>query len=333
MEEGNGVMEPGSLEVMLPQQRCESGGGRRDLPGFGDRDVEERQCWSLVPVTKELGIQKESLPKFSLATYRRATTRSERMEEKKRAEHRAERERKTAAFTTPGLPPLAMAPPVDWEWFAKLYVPSDLRFRRLFPDDPAKRADAKDLHGEWRALLEYRWWVDRMIKHPHTDEARKQFYISLRKEVQNEQEDALERLNKLLVSTTTLAGFEFAHLDNDGSTSNLELRLQQGEWIGHWEQDEGVKAVYGWLLQKYPLSARWDMCRGRGCMSEDEWIEELKKRLRKDLGYLHRKGKVPTTSWRKYEYLKKAVQDEQEATVLLFEAIAPCSTEYEWLLT
>lgn len=73
---------------------------------------------------------------------------SERMEEKKRAEYRTGREIKTAIFTTPGLPPLAMALPMDREWFAKVYVPSDLRFRRLFPDDSAKRADAKDTHGE-----------------------------------------------------------------------------------------------------------------------------------------------------------------------------------------
>lgn len=329
MEEGSVVMGPGSLKIMLPQQRCESGGGSRDLPGVGDRDVEERQCWSLVPVAKECGIQKESLPEFSLATYRRATTTSERMEEKKTAEYRAERERKTAVSTTPGLPPLAMEPPVDWEWFAKVHMPSDLRFRRLFPDDPAKRADVKDLHGEWQALLEYRWWLDRMIKHPHTAEARKQFYIGLGKEVQNESGDALERLNNLIACTTPLAEFEFAHLDNDGWTSNLELRLQQGEWIGNYEKDEGVQAVSGW----YPLSARWDICRGRGRMSEDEWIEELKKRLWKGRGYLDRKFKVPMASWRKYGYLEKVVQDEQGATRLLFDAIGPCSTEYEWLLT
>lgn len=68
MEEGSGVMGSGSLEVMLLQQRCESGGGSGDLPRVGDRDMEERQCWSLVPVAKECGIQKESLPEFSLAT-------------------------------------------------------------------------------------------------------------------------------------------------------------------------------------------------------------------------------------------------------------------------
>lgn len=64
-----------------------------------------------------------------------------------------------------------------------------------------------------------------MIKYPHTDEARKRFYIGLGKEVQNESEDALERLNNLMACTTPLAEFEFAHLDNDGSTSNSEIRL------------------------------------------------------------------------------------------------------------
>ena len=136
-----------------------------------------------------------------------------------------------------------------------------------------------------------------------------------------------------MACTTPLAEFEFAHLDHDGPTSNLELRLQRGEWIGHYEKNEGVQAMYGWLLQKYPLGARCDKCRGRDRMSEDEWVEELKKRLRKDRSYLDRFALVPTASWGKYEYLKKVVQDEQEATRLLFDPVGPCSTEYEWLLT
>lgn len=148
-------MGSGNLEILLLQQRCEGAGGSRDLPDIGDSDLAERQCWSLVSGAKEFGIQKDSLPEFSLASYRRAAGTRERMEDRRRTEYRAERDRKTAMFTTPGLPPLATAPPVDWEWFARVHVPSDLRFRRLFPDDPAKRADANDLHGEWRALLEY----------------------------------------------------------------------------------------------------------------------------------------------------------------------------------
>ena len=50
-----------------------------------------------------------------------------------------------------------------------------------------------------------------------------------------------------MACTTPLSEFEFAYLDNDGTTSNLELRLQRGEWIGNYEKDEGVQAVYGWL--------------------------------------------------------------------------------------
>ena len=59
---------------MVAPQSCGSGG------------VAERQCWSLVAVARECEIVKGSLPESSLATYRRATTTGEAMEEKKRTD-------------------------------------------------------------------------------------------------------------------------------------------------------------------------------------------------------------------------------------------------------
>lgn len=51
--------------------------------------------------------------------------------------------------------PLAEAPELDWECFERQFISSDLRMRKLFPDDQGKAARAKDLMGEQSALDEY----------------------------------------------------------------------------------------------------------------------------------------------------------------------------------
>lgn len=55
-------------------------------------------------------------------------------------------------WTTSGLRPLAEPPILDWEEFEREHMPSDIRYRALFPDDPEKRSRMKDLDGEYAAL-------------------------------------------------------------------------------------------------------------------------------------------------------------------------------------
>lgn len=55
--------------------------------------------------------------------------------------------------TTPGLRPLAEPPLLSWEQFQREYMPSDIRYRALFPDEPEKRSRMKDLAGESGALV------------------------------------------------------------------------------------------------------------------------------------------------------------------------------------
>lgn len=60
-------------------------------------------------------------------------------EMKRREEYRAEREKRTAMFTTPGLVPLAMPPTIDWEVAGKYQLHSDLLHEKLFSGDRAKQ--------------------------------------------------------------------------------------------------------------------------------------------------------------------------------------------------
>lgn len=100
------------------------------------------------------GGRKLTLPTFRIEGFVRGVTEGleraakcaadeqQRLEEGRRAE-REEREKKTAMFATPGLPPLTMAPTLNWITLERTHVKSDLQFERLFPNDKAMRSRAK----------------------------------------------------------------------------------------------------------------------------------------------------------------------------------------------
>ena len=84
------------------------------------------------------------------------------IEEEKRKQNESERnakqkirDEKTAFWTTPGQRPLAEPPILDWDWFFRDHIPSDLRYAALFPNDPEKKYRMKGLNGESEALFEY----------------------------------------------------------------------------------------------------------------------------------------------------------------------------------
>lgn len=56
-----------------------------------------------------------------------------------------------AMWMAPGSVPLTMPPTVDWTNYEKT-VPSDLRFKKLFPGHVAKQSYMKNSHGEIEAL-------------------------------------------------------------------------------------------------------------------------------------------------------------------------------------
>lgn len=161
---------------------------------------------------------------------------------------KAEQESWKNMWTTSGLRPLAEPPIFDWDWIFRTKVPSDLRYRRLFPDDPGKRAAIKDLDGELIAQLEYSCWAKIMGEDEDTDGTRRAFYDGLKA---NLDEDSTEVINEswdLRDTATELAIFEYIHLDNDGRTTGLEQWIAKGADV-FWDlEGDDLRRKYGPLV-------------------------------------------------------------------------------------
>lgn len=170
---------------------------------------------------------------------------------------RKERAFKTAFWVTPGLRPLAEPPGVDWKWFSKKWIHSDLRHRKLFPHDPRKRCDMKDLDGEQGALFEYWQWTISMADESAVEgnTEREAFYDALAEELEKDHNEVVEEWEDLKGRASVLGYFEYKNLDNNGKTEGLERKLAAGEVIAD-EEDPDVRRVYGELLDKYPLEER-----------------------------------------------------------------------------
>lgn len=113
-----GTVDDGARQI---KDRSERDPGVDDMAGVGTGYSSRRKCWSLILMAKQSGLGKDGLPKFSFFqhTYMLATglrRDKERKGEEKRQEeqnwtaYRAEKEQKTAMFTTPGPRPLAIDP-------------------------------------------------------------------------------------------------------------------------------------------------------------------------------------------------------------------------------
>lgn len=290
--------------------RGEQVGGQRDDDVLEKAPDPEDEVASS-GVGGEVGFAKErllgstGLPMFVIGGYMRdmvtgLRTKNERREEKQRAEgkkikeYRAERERKTAMFVTPGLPPLAMPPIVESSYW-DLQIKSDARFRRLFPNDVERRARMKDLDGELVALGFYNHWLDLQL----SDEAstRHEFYVDLREEMSRVYWEVWDEWATLRVEATPLGRFEFYQLDEDGGTVGMIANLEDGH-LFNYEDNEEVQAHYGPLLRKYPKLGRFEKAYLETLVTE----ELVRKHWDKDSleEYLQLYG---DETWRKYSHL------------------------------
>ena len=80
---------------------------------------------------------------------------------------------------TPGARPLAEPPILDWDWFIRRYIPSDLRYQMPFPNDAEKRCRMKDIIGEQAALAEYSTSLTAMRDDTGTSAEGREFYENL----------------------------------------------------------------------------------------------------------------------------------------------------------
>lgn len=167
--------------------------------------------------------------------------------ERMRAEKQKERDEKNAFWTTPGLRPLAEPPILDWDWFFRVRIPSDLRFKALFPDDPEKRCRMKDLNGELAALHEYTHCAGLATDDPETDSRRREFYQHLLDDIFEDLKEVDQECDAVWAMATDLSRFEFRHLDNDGRTTRLEQWIKKGADVFYSWGDE-VRQKYSYLV-------------------------------------------------------------------------------------
>lgn len=148
--------------------------------------------------------------------------------EKLEAERRKKRDEDTAFWTTPGLRPLAEPPILDWDWFFRTLIPSDLRYEALFPNDPEKRCMVKDIQGEQMVLEGYTWCAGLERDNVEIDEMRRGFYKNLYADLYEGWQEVCIEFDKTYDMATDLARFEFENLDNDGRTTMLEQWIKKG---------------------------------------------------------------------------------------------------------
>lgn len=167
----------------------------------------------------------------------------ERLDEKKRRKRQGRKE----MWTTPGQRPLAEPPILDWDNFFRCHIPSDMRYKALFPNDPVKRAAIKDLQGESQVLSQYVTFAYTMIDEPAVDEAKEEFYKNLGADLYADWEEVDKEYVAIFNMATELCRFEYSQLDNDGKTTQLENWVKRGANM-FYEAGEEVKRKYQYLV-------------------------------------------------------------------------------------
>lgn len=180
-----------------------------------------------------------NLPTFSLSLFmesvnkgmeeRERSEEEERMQRTKiREEMEQERDEKAAFWTTSRLRPLAEPPILDWDWFFRLRMPSDIRFKALFPDDPESRARMKDLAGEKAVLTEYIYCQDTMRSDSKTEDVRRTFHENLQRDLYEEWKEVDKEYKETWAMATELGQWEYRNLDQDGGTNRVEEWIKKG---------------------------------------------------------------------------------------------------------
>lgn len=133
-------------------------------------------------------------------------------------------------WNTPKRVPLALPPSLIRGDFLDTFLPSDLRVRCLFPNDPAKRARIKDLIGEYGALHDYTNWAGAMISEPEyvVGEGRRRFLERLAGVVFEDTVEVMREVERLFLEATELGKFEYCFLTDVGKTDDLVRRLMEG---------------------------------------------------------------------------------------------------------
>lgn len=197
------------------------------------------------------------------------------------------RQENAEMWTKPGLIPLAQPPDLTGEKFLDMYMPSDLRFRCLFPNDPWKRCRMKDFMGEFGALHDYTNWAGAMITAPDTDDTRRGFYERLANDASEDAMLVFQETASLLSEANELGRFMFCFCDDDLGDIGLKKRLLEGG--PYLEQENGL---YSYCLENSDKPQRNEIWKRYGALVPTElerfehcWLDKGKNtaRLEKEL--------------------------------------------------
>lgn len=183
-------------------------------------------------------------------------------------------------WTKPGLPPLAQPPILTGERFSDTYMPSDLRFRCLFPADPGKRSHMKNLLGEFGALHDYTNWAGDVMA-PAADDARRGFYERLANDASEDTMLVFLETKSLFAEASELGRFEFCFCDDrlvEGKLGTKGLRRRLLEGGPFLEHENGL---YSYRLEESAEPRRREIWRRYGALVPTEmerfqykWIGE-----------------------------------------------------------
>lgn len=202
---------------------------------------------------------------------------------------------------TPGQRPLAEPPILDWAWFFERYIPSDLRYKALFPSDPENRSRMIDLDGERHVLSEYCDCVTgrAMRDDPEIDIIRGNFNKNLRADLLEDLEEVYQECEDIWSMSTDLYHFEHNFLDSDGRTTKLEQWIKKGADI-FYELGHEVREKHQHLVPS-------DFVKNRVATFEFYWLHVnggasvIERKLRKGFNIL---AGWPHEVQDKYGYLR-----------------------------
>lgn len=153
--------------------------------------------------------------------------------------------------------PISEPPTFDYEKFAEVNEPSELRYRILFPEqrDIDKRTDYRDLRTETDLLAMAIDWDDDLRWHIYQDKEdtnnldRVGFLKGLREELQYDWLEVVKEKNRLKRFIKPLAMWEFRNLDNDGKTEGIERRIWKGNNVFLGSGGRTARVKYGYLME------------------------------------------------------------------------------------
>lgn len=153
-----------------------------------------------------------------------------------------------------GMPPLEQPPQFNYEQFVDECIPSDFRFKKLFPADAdvGKRSRYRDMRTEDELRELYRDWAFDMKENTAAlgNCEGQEFYQELVRNLDMDHIEDLDAKHAVFKQAKDLARWEYKYLDNDGDTKGLVRFIQERGENHVFGGCKEAKEKYGYLLME-----------------------------------------------------------------------------------